>query len=158
MVSDEDLVFRSQLDASAPVVWRSVASVEGIAFELWPIARMTFPEEIAVLTEDTVPVGRRLCRSWILALGFIPIDYDDVTIHEFEPGRRFLERSPTLSQRPWIHERIVEPTDGGCVVTDRLEIHPRIPLMRSAIVRTVRLLFSHRHRRLVQRFGGTRLP
>jgi hypothetical protein len=47
---------------------------------------------------------QRAFRSWIFALGVVPIDYDDLTFVELEWGRRFLERSPMLTQREWQHE------------------------------------------------------
>lgn len=149
-----ELTFRSALNATAEEVWQSVSSPEGIRYELSPLIRMTFPAEVHELSEETVPVGRRLCRSWILLFGVLPIDYDDVTIVELEPGRRFLERSPTLNQRVWVHERIVEPEGERCEVMDRLEIHPRLPMAEPLLRAVVRWLFSHRHRRLAQRFGG----
>ena len=149
-----ELVFRSELNATAEVVWRSVSSPEGIRYELSPLIRMTFPREVRELSEEAVPLGRRLCRSWILLLGVLPIDYDDVTIVELERGRRFLERSPTLSQREWVHERTVVPMGDRCVVTDRLEVHPKVAAMGGIIRAFVRGLFSHRHRRLIRKFGG----
>jgi len=42
----------------------------------------------------------------------VPIDYDDLTFIELEPVRRFLERSPMLSQREWQHERVIEAAGG----------------------------------------------
>ena len=62
-----------------------------------------------------------LGRSWILLGGLLPVDYDDLKLAELEPGRRFLERSRTLTFSVWQHERIVEPEgEGRCRVTDRL--------------------------------------
>jgi ligand-binding SRPBCC domain-containing protein len=82
-------------------------------------------------------------------------DYDDLTIVELEPGRRFLERSPMLSMRLWQHERIVEPDGDGCTVTDRLTFEPRVPVPAAPLIQ---VLFRHRHRRLRRRFGSPAGP
>jgi hypothetical protein len=84
--------------------------------------------------------------------GVVPFDYDDIQIVERGPGLRFLERSPMLSQRSWQHERWVEAVDGGCRLTDRLTFEPRMP--GGLVRRVIEAIFSHRHRRLVQRFGA----
>jgi hypothetical protein len=42
----------------------------------------------------------RIGRSWILFLGPVPFDADDLTIAELGP-RRFVERSPLLSAASW---------------------------------------------------------
>jgi len=60
--------------------------------EFGPILRMTFQCSTASVME-----GRRsgcaLCRSWILLLGLLPIEYDDVAFSEVEQERRFVEES-----------------------------------------------------------------
>ena len=102
--------------------------------------------------------GVALGRSWILVLGVIPIDYDDLTIVELEP-LRFLERSRLFSAPVWELERSVVDTAGGCSLHDRVAFEPRsiaqrIPggvALRRAIVGAI---FTHRHRRLRRHFGG----
>ena len=70
-------------------------------------------------TIDDVEIGAPLGRSWILLGGLIPVDFDDLRLVELEPGRRFLERSRTLTFSLWQHERVVEPEgEGSCRVTD----------------------------------------
>ena len=78
----------------------------------------------------------------------LPFEYDDITLVELEPGRRFLERSPMLSQRSWQHERIVEPAEGGSRVTDRIRMEPRLGLPAAPLRPVFRAVFRHRHRRL----------
>jgi hypothetical protein len=70
-------------------------------------------------------VGERVCRSWVLLFGVLPVDYDDITLERLEPPRSFLERSTMCSQRSWEHERIIEATAGGAVLTDRVRYQPR---------------------------------
>lgn len=149
----------TRLAAPAEAVWARAITPEGINDELRPILRMTTPRGMNGPTIDDMPVGEPLGRSWILLLGFLPVDWDDITVAELEPGRRFLERSTMLSMSLWQHEREVAPTgDGACQVTDRLTFQLRRPLawvpgssrLASAIVRR---LFAHRHNRLVRSHG-----
>jgi ligand-binding SRPBCC domain-containing protein len=146
----------SRLDAPAERVWERVITPEGINEELMPLLRMTMPAEVQRLDPDTVPIGQRICRSWILLFGVLPFDYDDVTLVRLDPGRGFLERSPMLSQRWWEHERTLEPDGpGACVVRDRLSFEPRLGLPGAAVEPLVRRVFRHRHRKLRKRFGGS---
>jgi hypothetical protein len=154
-VSKDRVIVTTRLAAPAEDVWRAVTSIEGIRHELAPLVRMTFPAELAALGEDTVPIGRRLCRSWLLAGGVVPVDYDDVTLVELEPGRRFLEESAMGSLAWWRHERIVEPLDAATSrVTDRLGWRARVAPADWLARKVVPWLFAHRHARLTQRFGA----
>lgn len=144
----------STLASPAPEVWHHAITPAGVNFELRPLARMTWPAGIERL--EAAPLGTRLCRSWILFLGVLPIDYDDLTFVEFGPGFRFLERSPMLSQRLWQHERTVEERGGACRVTDRVRFEPRVRLL-GAVQRVVfHRAFRLRHRNLRRRFGEAR--
>jgi hypothetical protein len=144
----------SVVSQPAAVVWERAVSEEGISHELAPILRMTMPRGLAGRTVDTVEVGVPLGRSWILLGRVLPVDYDDLFLAELEPGRRFLERSRTLTFSVWQHERIVEPIDeGSCRVTDRLGFELKrgvgwIPGMDRLARAVVGFLFRHRHRRL----------
>lgn len=122
--------------------------------ELAPLARMTSPRSFATHDLEHAPLGRRAFRSWILAFGFLPIDYDDLTLVEMEPGRRFLERSRMLTQAEWEHERIVEPDEGGCVISDRVRFTPRVALLGPVFLAIFGLAFRLRHRNLERLFGA----
>jgi ligand-binding SRPBCC domain-containing protein len=143
----------------ASEVWERAVSEEGINYELAPILRMTMPRGLAGKTIDDVEVGVPLGRSWILLGRLLPVDYDDLFLAELEPGRRFLERSRTLSFAVWQHERIIEPEgEGSCRVTDRLGFELKrgvawIPGADSLAAAIVRFLFRHRHRRLARWAG-----
>ncbi|MGH6914975.1 MAG: hypothetical protein ACREH3_14875 [Geminicoccales bacterium] len=157
-----DSVERSRaLPAPAAEVWQRAVTEEGINDELSPILRMTMPPGLRGKTVDTVEVGVPLGRSWILLGRLIPVDYDDLCLVELEPGRRFLERSRTLSFSVWQHERVIEDApEGGCRLTDRLGFELKRPLgaipgaarLAAAIVRS---LFGHRHRRLASHWAQT---
>ena len=154
----ESVVQWSVVAQPADAVWARATSAEGINHELRPILRMTMPATLRGKTIDDVEIGVPLGRSWLLLFGLIPVDYDDLTLAELEPGNRFLERSEMLSMRVWQHQRTVEPVDAGsCRVTDRLAFELRRPMawipgsanLARAIVAA---LFRHRHRRLAGAF------
>lgn len=139
---------------SAFEVWERAITEEGINDELRPILRMTMPPGLRDRTVATVEVGVELGRSWILLVGLIPVDYDDLKLAELGPDMRFLERSRTLAFSVWQHERVVIDEGAGCRVSDHLGFELKRPLAwipgSAALARAiVGLLFSHRHRRLV---------
>ncbi|MGH7806342.1 MAG: hypothetical protein ACREQJ_18480 [Candidatus Binatia bacterium] len=151
--------FTSDLDASADVLWAHATTIKGVNKEFVPFLRMTAPPGGDAIDHTKVPLGQRLFRSWILLFGFLPVDYDDLTIIEIEPGRRFLERSPMLSQRLWTHERTVEPrAEGGASLTDHVSYEPRIAALGAAQLPMFRTIFRYRHHRLVRLFGGRTRP
>ncbi len=142
----------SRLRAQPAAVWRHATSPAGVNREFRPLLRMTFPAGFTDLAQGWRP-GERLFRSWLLLGGFLPVEYDDLTLVEVEPGRRFLERSSLLSQRVWEHERVVEACDGGSRITDRLRFAPRVALFGPVYERVFRLVFALRHRNLRRLFG-----
>jgi hypothetical protein len=115
---------------------------------------MTAPARLRREGLVNVELGRRLCRSFVLLGGVLPIDYDDLTLVRLDPPAGFLERSSMLSQRVWEHERTLEQTPEGCVLTDRISYAPRIPLPATLSRAVYARVFRHRHRRLRRRFGG----
>jgi ligand-binding SRPBCC domain-containing protein len=139
-------------------VWKRIVTAEGINHELRPWMRMTVPPGVKRLDPETVELGRPIGRSWVLLFGLLPFEYDDLTLVELEPERRFLERSPTLSQRCWQHERTVEPAEGGSRVTDRIRMEPRLGLPAAPLRPIFRAFFRHRHRRLRAWFAAARSP
>ncbi len=152
MKRDFTLGIRSDIAASPGEIWDRALTAKGVNYELWPLMRMTFPTELPTEREAPQLLGKRLFRSWVLLFGFLPIDYDDITIVEYEAGRRFLERSTMLSMRVWEHERVVTPTDEGSTVTDKLRFQARIPLSGYLLRFVVKGLFTWRHRRLRRRY------
>ena len=145
----------SVLEAPRADVWAHASSPAGINDEMFPLARMTFPKAVTALTPETVPVGTRIGRSWVLLFGVLPVDYDDVTLVRLDEGRGFLERSTMLTQRVWQHERCLEDEPGGgCRITDVIEFEPRLPGIGALQRPIFRLFFANRHRRLRRRFGA----
>ena len=144
----------SRLDAPPAAVWERVITPEGINDEMRPYLRMTLPPGVEQLDLESVEIGVPIGRSWILLFGLLPFDYDDVSLARLEPGCGFLERSKMLSQRSWEHERTIEPTDGGCLVTDRVSWQPRLGLPGGPLRPIIGWFFRHRHKRLQRYFGG----
>jgi len=143
----------SVLEAPPDAVWERISTPEGINDELRPWLRMTVPGD-RDLNLDSVEVGEPIGRSWVLAFGVLPVDYDEIMLVELERGRGFLERSRMLSQRVWEHRRTLAPADGGTLVTDRVSWEPRLPLPAGSLRPMFRAIFRHRHRRLRRNFGG----
>jgi ligand-binding SRPBCC domain-containing protein len=149
---------RSVVAAAADAVWARVVTPEGINDELRPVMTMSMPRGAEALTVDNVPVGVPIGRAWLRLFGVLPFDYDQLTIAELEPGRRFREESTMLSMSLWRHERTVTP-DGATasVVHDRVGFRLRAGLRLSTPLVAVGIgaLFSHRHRRLQRHFAVT---
>ena len=109
---------------------------------------MTVPRRLRHTSLDEVEFGVRVCRSWVLVLGFVPFEYDDLVIVERGPGLRFLERSSTLVARTWQHERMVVPAASGCRLSDRVSLDPRpamarVPGSAAMVRRVVEAIFTH---------------
>lgn len=156
-----ELTLTSDLAAPAPEVWAHASSMAGVNDELRPWVRMTHPADATDLASVDVPLGEVIIHSWLLAFGVVPFDRHALGLDEVHDdgaaGGAFVEESTSWLQRRWRHERTVVARGSGCVVTDRLVVQPRAPVGR--LVRPViAALFRHRHRRLVQRFGGAGAP
>lgn len=146
----------SRLRVDAETLWSHATSPSGVNAEFWPLLRMTFPLGVTDLSQGW-DSGRKLFRSWLLLFGVLPVEYDDLTLVEVEPGRRFLERSRMFSQRVWQHERCLVAVAGGCEVSDRVQFVPFLAAL-GPIYRTVfRGVFLLRHRNLRRRFGALAL-
>lgn len=156
MTPEATFQIQSTLAASAAEVWNHSSSIAGVNRELAPLMKMTHPAGLERLDQQAVPIGQRLFRSYILAFGVVPVDWDDLTFESITPGSGFRESSTMATARVWRHRRWIEPVaSGGCRLEDRLSWVPRIPgtgFVHRLIVPT---LFRHRHRKLVALFGGT---
>ena len=156
---DAHFEITTALGAPAEDVWAGAIDPDGINRELGPWVSMSMPREIGPgMTIDDVELAVPVGRSWI-RFARIPVDYDDLCLVERGPGLRFLERSKLGSARKWEHEREVVPTgESTCEITDRVAIELRSPLRAigggRVAPRVMRALFTHRHRRLKERWGA----
>ena len=152
------LDFESILDSPAESVWSVVSTMTGVNDELAPWMRMTVPagHEDLTMTEDTGPPPA--FESWLLAGRVLPIDRHSLRLERVITSGDvfgFDERSTSALQQLWVHQRRVVPNRwGGCIVTDHVEITPRISVATPVVRFVVTRLFKHRHRRLRQRFGS----
>jgi ligand-binding SRPBCC domain-containing protein len=149
----------SKIDAPCDKIWERAVTPEGINHELFPFMRMTVPHSMKGKRIHQVPLGAKLGRSWFLLFGFLPFDYDDITIAELDHGHRFLERSSMSSIDRWEHERTVTQKEDGCEVIDRISFRLKkpfsaVPLLERGIARMLQMLFAHRHRRLAKWFSS----
>jgi ligand-binding SRPBCC domain-containing protein len=143
----------SSLRASPERLWDHASSFREINRELWPL-RMTHPLAVPRLTPETIPLGRRAFRSWILLFGFIPVEYDDFTIVELDPGRGFSEVSRLFTMREWRHRRTLVPTSEGCLVRDEIGFIPRWRIAGPMLFQLYHLAFKRRHKVLRRLFGA----
>lgn len=142
----------SRIKAPAAEVWARAVSWEGVNAELWPI-RMTAPVNWRGRQISDVPCGEPLFRSWILLFGILPTDLHHFKLESVGPGLRFQEDSSSLVNRQWRHQRVVEVDGNGSIVTDMLEIVPRIALLGFFMAPVYRLVFWSRHRKLRRWYG-----
>jgi ligand-binding SRPBCC domain-containing protein len=143
----------SRLRAPVGRVWTHASNFAEINRELWPLAQMTYPHDLAHLSPATFPLGRQAFRSWILLFGLVPVDFDDITLVELEPDRGFYEVSRLLTMGEWRHRRTLSPTTEGCAVKDAVTCIPRWGWTGRWLVWLYRLAFEHRHRNLRRLFG-----
>ena len=148
-----EFVVSSRLSVAPKILWNHAVSPTGVNREIRPLLRMTFPRNITDVTFSWQP-NKRLYRSWLLLGGILPLDYDDVSFAEVEPGCRFIESSRSFSQRLWKHERIIEPYDHGSCLTDRVRFEPRLRALTPLYDSVLRALFKLRHRNLRRLFGA----
>lgn len=140
----------TRLRATPQQVWRHARTMAGVNEELWPLLRMTVPAHARGATLEDVELGRPAFTSTLLAFGLVPFDRHRLTLVRADRDRGFLERSASLLQRSWEHERTLA-ADG--TVTDRVTFDTRLPGADRLARPVVAALFRHRHRRLSARFG-----
>ena len=153
------LKFESQLNAPHGEVRDHAFSMEGINAELAPWIKMTGSFGTDLSPVEIEPPGRLLFTSWLLLLGFIPLDRHRLFLYSLDPAGSFDERSTSWLQRHWLHHReIVSLTDSSSIVRDELHITPRIALLTPLVRSLVRAVFARRHRYLHARFGVNKAP
>lgn len=152
------LYFSLSIDLDAPRdrVLAHAGSMDGVNQELAPFMRMTAPAAYRARSIFEATPGPPLFRSWLLAFGVLPVDFDHLAFEDIDPSSGFQEASTMLTMRSWRHERRVTAVDARrSRLVDRLEFVPRIPgsgpLLRAISLR----LFRHRHARLAQIFNAT---
>lgn len=129
-------------------------SFETINHELSPWIQMSAPSAWRELRLKDWPGGQALFKSWIMLLGWVPIDRHAFGSISFKPDSGFVEISSSWINSAWRHERFVESTGNGCHLTDRVTFAPRLPPMTPLLKAIYLLVFRHRHRRLRARYAA----
>ena len=122
--------------------------------ELMPLVRMTAPSRWRDENLFSWPVQQPLFHSWVLLFGVLPVDLHRFCLESVDPASGFQEHSNTWMNRSWRHQRLIESTERGCRVTDRVQYESRLPLFGSLMRPVYKLVFRHRHRRLRRRYGA----
>ncbi len=154
-MAEIELTFSTTVAAPRPEVWARVATMDGVNDELMPLVRMTHPAHLQSLADVEIEPGVVLHRCWLLAGGFVPVDRHALALERVMDGEGFDEESSSWLQRRWRHERrLADAPGGGTVVSDRLVIVPRLAFAAPLTRWVVGVVFRHRHRRLLARFGA----
>jgi ligand-binding SRPBCC domain-containing protein len=151
-VSSATITVTSRVAAPIDAVWAHASSMAGVNLELGPLVRMTVPRAARGLSLEDAPLGDVAFRSVLLAFGVLPFDRHALRLVKVDPGRGFQERSTSLLQRRWDHDRTLVADGAGTLVTDRVTFAPRLGPAKPAAP-LIEAIFRHRHRRLAQRFG-----
>jgi ligand-binding SRPBCC domain-containing protein len=142
----------SELSVSPEAFWAGM-SMAAVNAELMPLVRMTVPRKWRSCLLEQWASGQVLFRSVILLFGLLPVDVHSLRLERISPGRGFLEQSHSWVNKQWRHERSTVPTNSGCVVTDTVTVHSRVPAVGVLLLPVYRLVFRHRHRRLKGLYG-----
>jgi hypothetical protein len=132
----------------------STMTLEGVNAELSPLAKMTAPSGWADRSILDCPQQQPLFKSWILFLGILPVDRHEFYLASIKPGEGFIERSSSVMNALWRHERTVIPLNEGCRVTDTVAYRSRLMFVDIILKPVYRLVFWCRHRHLRQKYSG----
>ncbi|MCB9638174.1 MAG: hypothetical protein H6728_00470 [Myxococcales bacterium] len=147
--------FSSRLQAPREQVAAHAFSWKGVNEELSPWIRMSGDDTLRLPLEGIKSPGQALFSSILLLFGLLPFDLHKLFLYDADPESFFDERSSSLLQKRWWHRRdIVEDGEQQCIVTDTLEIEPRLPFAGPMVRWFARGVFAHRHKRLQKKFGG----
>jgi ligand-binding SRPBCC domain-containing protein len=148
------LRFETTVRTPADQVWQRVSTMQGVNQELGPWLRMTHPAHLADLKGPGLPSSGYAFSSWLLLCSLLPIDRHHLGFDRILPGEGFDERSSSWTQTLWRHRRRVRAVTEGARITDELDFEPRVPFLAPLLKVIVTAMFRHRHRRLVEIFGG----
>jgi ligand-binding SRPBCC domain-containing protein len=143
----------SRVRAPVAAVWEHATTMAGVNLELMPLVRMTVPASARGKTLSDVELGSVAFHSVLLAFGVVPFDRHALCLVRVDANRGFQERSTSLLQKRWDHDRTLAADGEGTLVTDQVTFAPRIGPAKP-VAPIIRAIFRHRHKRLAQRFGG----
>ena len=142
----------SALAIPASQFWAD-ATLADVNAELAPWVRMTAPAAWELVPLRQWPTGQCLFRSWVLLLGFLPVDLHAFYLQSIDPGRGFEERSSSVTNKRWEHSRAIASHNAGCLVVDSVRFESRLPLVGAMLLPVYRAIFRSRHRYLRRKHG-----
>lgn len=142
----------SQLGESQSEIIQDAFTMAGVNRELFPLVKMTAPKQWQQMPISEWPIGKPLFHSWLLLLGFIPIDRHQFLFADVrEDG--FIETSSSLTHELWQHERKISSQPEGINVEDYVCYRSRLPILGGILKPIYQAVFRHRHYRLRKRYG-----
>lgn len=146
-----EFTIESRFQVPAETLARDLLNIAAVNSELKPYFKMTAPSNWMQRDVRKWPTDKALFKSLILLFGRIPIDLHYFQLAEVLPlGIR--ERSTTLMNRSWHHDRIIEPLEKGCRLRDTVRIEPRLKAIRPIAAMAYKAVFEHRHRQLRKKY------
>lgn len=143
----------SELATEKALLTARCLNMKGVNQELNPFVTIVVRKKWSEMAFSKLPLNQYVCEGLILLFGFLPID-----IHWFrfkainESG--FNERSTTLTNKEWNHDRTIQSCEQGSRVTDTISFKSRLPLLGLLLKPVYKSIFMHRHRRLARLYGS----
>ncbi len=145
--------FESALGESASSIWKEIANMPGVNWELGPFIYMTSPEPFRNKSISDWPTGESLFRSILLFFRFLPIDIHFFGMKNIGPNA-FEEKSSSLVNSIWEHHRSLFPqSEESVLIRDSVRYSARLPFMGALLFPVYKLVFAHRHKKLRRKFG-----
>jgi len=127
-------------------------TMNGVNRELGPLIRTTAPPTWQAKQISEWSAQQPLFASWIFVLGILPIDRHSFYFEAIGEWS-FSEASSSWTNRVWRHRRQITEADSSTVVEDQVCFEPRLRVLQPVLARIYKLVFEHRHRRLVRLYN-----
>lgn len=144
----------SKISEDQELVSRELLTMEGVNYELLLLVKMSAPTKWYNQKITEWPLGTELFTSTILLFGLFPVDLHRFKLKDINCNG-FQEESSSLVNREWNHKRTITTQDSGCIVADVVEYVPKISLLGKLMKPVYKAIFSHRHKRLKAKYGGS---
>ena len=142
----------SELNASSKEVAEHCLTMNGVNYELLPIAKMTVAREWKLKPLNDWPANDYICYSLILLFGFLPVDVHRIKfLSTSETG--FCEASTSLIHKLWNHKREIVAVGDKTKIIDKINYVPRINVIGNLLKPIYKFIFDRRHKRLLAKFG-----
>ena len=140
------------LPISATQLSNDLLSMDGVNAELWPYLKMTTPKDFCANPIDQWPINKNIFTSKVLLLGVLVFD-----IHQFKfksvSKMGFNESSQSLLNSVWCHDRSLKKHDSHTIVRDVVHYQCRFNLLGWLLKPVYKMLFKHRHKRLIKKYA-----